>query len=135
MADIFLFIEFLTWIFQTVSFLFGLVIGLLAAGALATIWKRYRRVILRRNWRKDRPRRAWQGLPPEWQDYDPEVPEISSRCICHNRVIYPGERVLIWPEVGPAGLLHMAVYCEAVKNKLWEDERAEDVEPADGRRA
>lgn len=135
MDDLFAFIEFLTWFFQITSFLLGIVVGLLAAGAVAGGWRTYRRMVLRRNWRQDRPREAWQGLPPEWQDYDPEIPEISKRCVCHGRVMYPGERVLIWPEAGPAGLLHMAVYCEAVKNKLWEGERAKDTEPADGRRA
>jgi len=135
MDDFFAFLDFLTWFFQVTSFLFGVLTGLMAALVVAGGWRLYRRQVLRHNWRKDRPRRAWEGLVPEWRDYDPEIPEISKRCICHGRVIHPGERVLIWPEAGPAGLLHIAVYCETVKNKLWEDQDAEDVEPADGRRA
>lgn len=130
MDDFFVFIALLTWIFRVTSFAFGVLIGLLAALGIAGGWRTYRRRVLRRNWRLDRPRHVWEGLVPEWRDYDPEIPEIAKRCVCHNRVIHPGERVLVWPEAGPAGLLHMAVYCETVKDRLWKDEHAEDAESA-----
>lgn len=128
------FIEFLTWIFRVTSFFVGMAAGALMVCLALTGWRYSRRYVLRRRWRQDRPLEARDGLEPQWRPYDPEIPQVGRRCVCHNRVLYPGERVLIWPEVGPGGLLHTAVYCEVAQAKIFEGEVQDvaDVEAADG---
>lgn len=131
MHDLMEFLDFLTWIFRVTSFIFGVLCGaVLALGGLAG-WRICHRAALRRRWRQDRPMRAYDALEPQWRDYDPDIPYVTRRCICHKRLLYPGERVLIWPEVGPGGLLHVAVYCETYE-ELKGGQHVQDTEPADG---
>lgn len=120
MGDVFSFIEFLVWIFQTLFFVFGIFVGIILTLAITPYaFRLQRRVVLRRDWKNDKPSRVEEGLVPEWQNYDPEFPGIAKKCVCHGRTVHPGERVLTWPETGPMNLLHVAVYCESVKEKLW----------------
>jgi hypothetical protein len=114
------FIDFFAWFFPATVAVVGFILGVLAALVVVPATFRFhRRNVLRRKWKADQPREITEGLFPEWQQYDPEMPGISHRCICHGRRIHPGERVLTWPETGPMNLLHVAVYCESVKEKLW----------------
>lgn len=116
------FINFIAWFFQAIFFVTGFLFGiLLTLVATPVAFRIHRRTVLRRKWRADKPREVTEGLFPEWQDYDPDMPGIAKKCICHRRKIHPGERVLTWPETGPMNLLHVAVYCESVKERLWED--------------
>lgn len=116
------FIDFMAWFIQASFFAMGFLFGILAT-LLATpvAFRVHRRAVLRRKWKADKPRQITEGLFPEWQDYDPDMPGVAKRCVCHGRKIHPGERVLTWPETGPMNLLHVAVYCESVKEKLWEE--------------
>lgn len=114
--------EFVLWFFQGMFFLMGVLTGVgLTLLSAPAAWRFHRRIRLRRNWINDRPRPVTEGLFPEWQDYEPDIPGIAKKCVCHGRQIHPGERVLTWPETGPMGLLHVAVYCESVQQKLWEN--------------
>lgn len=115
------FFEYIAWIGQVLNILLGVLIGIFLTIVLTPAAFRLQRgLALRRNWRADRPGRIEEGLYPEWQKYDPDIPGIAKRCVCHHRVINPGERVLTWPETGPMHLLHVAVYCESVKERLWD---------------
>jgi hypothetical protein len=117
-------IDFITLLFQTALFVAGLMVGVLATLAVRPFFRLQRQIVLRRKWKNDEPRTVTTGLFPEWQDDDPDMPGIAKRCVCHGRKIYPGERVLTWPETGPMNLLHVAVYCESVKEKLWGDDES-----------
>lgn len=113
-------IDFITWVFHATFFVAGILLGVLVTlVATPQIFRIQRRFVLRRKWKADKPREIAEGLFPEWQDYDPEIPGIAKKCVCHSRRIHPGERVLTWPETGPMNLLHVAVYCESVKEQLW----------------
>jgi hypothetical protein len=114
------FFEFLDFLVNGVSFMVGLFIGLLTLAFTPLLFRVQRRHLLRREWKKDKPGVAEPGLYPEWQKYDPDIPGIDRKCICHHRVIHPGEQVLTWPEIGPMNLLYIAVYCESVKERLWD---------------
>lgn len=115
------FIDFVIWFFQTIFFLAGLLLGVvLTLTVTPYAFRLHRRLALRRDWKNDRPGRVEDGLFPEWQDYDPDIPGIEKKCVCHQRLMHPGERVLTWPETGPMNLLHVAVYCESVKERLWD---------------
>lgn len=110
--------EFMGLFFETVDFVVGLGVGALLALILTPLaFRLQRQYALRRGWRADRPSETEPGLYPEWQDYDPEIPGIAKKCICHGRTIHPGERVLTWPETGPMNLLYVGVYCQSVKEK------------------
>lgn len=114
--------EFLAWFLQgsiiVAAFFVGVITTLIA---LPVAFRTHRRAVLRRKWKADKPREITEGLFPEWQNYDPDMPGIAKRCVCHQRKLYPGERVLTWPETGPMHLLHVAVYCESVKERLWDE--------------
>jgi hypothetical protein len=115
------FLTFLFWLLKTTFFILGFGLGATLALLLTPVaFRRHRRAVLRRKWKADKPREVTEGLFPEWQDYDPDMPGIAKRCVCHGRKIHPGERVLTWPETGPMNLLHVAVYCETVKERLWD---------------
>lgn len=102
-----------------ILFVLGIMIGVLGAFAV-TPWsyRLYRRWILHRRWRQDRPQRIVESLTPQWEDYDPDLCGVDRRCVCHRRYLHPGERVLLWPETGPLGILHVAAYCETVKERI-----------------
>lgn len=114
------FFDFLELIVNVLSLIAGFLLGAFLTASVPTLYRAYRRAVLRRNWKTDKPGAVREGLFPEWQDYEPEIPGIAKRCVCHNRKIHPGERVLTWPETGPGNLLHVAVYCESVKERLWD---------------
>ncbi len=119
MRGLFDFVDFLVWFVQWFHFVFGLVLGVAATVTLGpVVYRMHRRVVLRRRWRKDAPMQYTEPLPPEWRKYDPEAVGIDKRCVCHNRQIHPGERVLMWPETGPMDVLHVAVYCENSQERL-----------------
>jgi hypothetical protein len=119
MDNIIFFLTFMTWLFNVTLFLLGLGIGTLGAITLGPgVYRTYRRWSLRRDWREDRPNRVVESLTPQWEGYDPDLAGVGKRCICHNRQIHPGEHVLLWPETGPMGVLHVAVYCENIKERL-----------------
>jgi hypothetical protein len=113
------FFDFLELLFDGYSFLVGLLVASLAMGSAPVIFRARRRAQLRRNWRLDLPNFTEPGLYPEWQKYDPDMPGIDKKCICHRRLLHPGEQVMTWPETGPLTMLHVAVYCESVREKLW----------------
>lgn len=114
--DIVFLLTLMSWLMNFDLLLIGVLVGSLGtlAGTPAS-YRLYRRWILRRRWRQNLPRYATESLAPRWQEYDPELAGVGKRCICHRRRIPPGERVLLWPETGPLGMLHVAVYCETVK--------------------
>jgi hypothetical protein len=112
-------IDIVTWLFQATLFVAGLLVGISVALAVPMAFRFQRRIVLRRKWKADKPRTITDGLFPEWQAYDPDIPGIAKKCVCHGRRIHPGEKVLTWPETGPMNLLHVAVYCESVKEQLW----------------
>lgn len=118
MDDIIFFFTFMSWLFNTTLFLAGILIGSLTVLFLSpALYRRYRRWNLRRQYRQDRPHRV-ESLMPQWEDYDPDLSGVGKRCICHDRVLHPGERVLLWPETGPMGILHIAVYCETFREHV-----------------
>lgn len=120
MGEVQEFFEFMEMIFNAVSFGVGAVIATIGTLVLTPVaFRLQRRWVLHRNWKADKPRQILEGLYPEWQDYDPDLPGISRRCVCHGRLLHPGERVLTWPETGPMNLLHVAVYCESEQERLW----------------
>lgn len=107
------------WTVNISLFLAGILIGGLGTLSMApATYRLYRRWSLRRDWRRDRPRRVMESLTPQWEPYDPGLTGVGRRCICHRRQIHPGERVLLWPETGPMGILHVAVYCPTVKEHV-----------------
>lgn len=111
--------DYMTWWFQVAFLLIGMSAGVLLTLLLTPVaFRLQRRRALRRDWKANRPGQVEEGLYPEWQEYDPEIPGIARKCVCHSRKIHPGEHVLTWPETGPMALLHVAVYCESVKEKL-----------------
>lgn len=119
MNDIVFFFSVMSWIVSSMLFVLGLLAG--SAGALILgpgAYRFSRRRALRRDWRRDRPQRVVESLTPQWDDYDPDLVGVGRRCICHSRQLHPGEHVLLWPETGPLGILHIAVYCETVKERL-----------------
>lgn len=119
MDNIIFFLTFMIWLFNGTFFLIGLAIGVAGTATLGpAVYRSYRRRALRRAWRLDTPRRVVESLTPQWEKYDPDLAGVGKRCICHNRQIHPGERVLLWPETGPMGVLHVAVYCETSKEPL-----------------
>lgn len=111
--------KFLSWLVNFTSFAVGIALGVAVMVAIPAVWRAWRRRDLRQRWKSDQPGHVEQGLYPEWQDYDPDMPGIASRCVCHRRRVHPGEHVMTWPETGPLNMLHVAVYCESVKEKLW----------------
>ena len=116
------FFEIFAWMFQVSYFITGVLSGMIITLVVIPLaFRIHRRTVLRRKWKADKPREVTEGLFPEWQNYEPEMPGIARRCICHNRKIHPGERVLTWLETGPMDLLHVAVYCESVKERLWDE--------------
>lgn len=119
MDNIIFFFTFMSWFINMTLFLLGMAIGI--AGTLCggpVTYRVYRRKALRRAWLKDEPRQIVESLTPQWEEYDPDLAGVGKRCICHNRQIHPGETVLLWPETGPLGVLHVAVYCETSKERL-----------------
>lgn len=119
MDNIIFFFTFMAWLFNFTLFLLGLAIGVTATLTLGPVtYRAYRRRALRRAWRLDAPRPVVESLTPQWEEYDPDLAGVGKRCICHSRQIHPGERVLLWPETGPMGVLHVAVYCETSKERL-----------------
>lgn len=117
------FVHFAGWFFSWWGFIQGMIIGgaitLLGSLALApVIYRTRRRRELRRMWRMDQPRPMPVGLMPIWGDYDSENSSVDRRCVCHGRRVFEGERVLLWPEMGPLGALHTTVYCESVKESV-----------------
>lgn len=84
----------------------------------ASLYRYGRRRRLRRDYRSDRPRCIQATLEPRWAEFDPDEEHVDSRCVCHNRRIPEGETVLLWPETGSLGLIHIAVYCMKVKEPV-----------------
>lgn len=115
------FLVFFWWFLRASFFLWGMFCGAVVTLILAPVLYRwFNRRMMRRHWRRDAPLKPVDGLYPEWQPYDPAIPGIDRRCVCHGRKIPPGERVLMWPSTGPLDVLHMAVYCESAKEQLWD---------------
>lgn len=117
------FMQFLGLFFSWWGFFLGIAFGIGLAGvvvplATPSLYRAQRRRELRRMWRLDEPRPVPTEILPIWTAYDPDNETVDRRCICHQRRIYPGEWVLLWPEVGPGGILHTSVYCEAVKESV-----------------
>jgi hypothetical protein len=109
----------LSWFINFDLLVIGVVVGSVGTLFLGpTAYRIHRRYTLRRDWLQDRPRRIVESLTPQWEGYDPKLAGVGKRCICHGRQIHPGERVLLWPETGPMGILHVAVYCETSKELL-----------------
>ncbi len=119
MNTIIFFFDLLRWIVSVGVFILGALVGMSVILLLGPgTYRAYRRRALRRDWRLDRPQRVVESLTPQWEDYDPGLIGVGKRCICHGRQLHPGEHVLLWPETGPLGVLHVAVYCETVKERL-----------------
>lgn len=119
MDNTMLFFSFLSYFFSFDILLLGFFLG----ASAALVWgpggyRVYRRRALRRQWLQDRPQRVVESLTPQWEEYNPDLTGVGRRCICHGRQLHPGERVLLWPETGPMGILHVAVYCETSKERL-----------------
>lgn len=117
------FMEFAGLFFSWWGFFMGVVIGtgITALGALSVapgVYRARRRRQLRRMWQMDCPRPLGESAMPQWVDYDSEDETVDRRCVCHNRRIYEGERVLLWPEFGPMGIVITSVYCESVKESV-----------------
>lgn len=117
MDFIIFFLTIMSWLVNITLFILGILVGTGATLLAAPGYRVYRRWTLRRQWRQDRPSRVVESLTPQWEEYDPELAGVGKRCICHARQLHPGERVLLWPETGPLGVLHVAVYCETVKGQ------------------
>jgi hypothetical protein len=117
------FMEFAMIFFNWWTLIMGIVIGL-AGGVLGAllglpvIYQVNRRRALRKQWRLDRPRQMKTYLAPQWGEYSQDTENIDRRCVCHNRVLGEGETVLLWPEMGPFGILYTAVYCENVRDRV-----------------
>jgi hypothetical protein len=119
MDDLFMIIDFLYWIFQATYFVLGVGLGIVGTLTLGPVlYRRHRSLVLRRDWRRNRPHPVVESLTPEWGPYDPDLKGVGKRCICHHRVVHPGENVLLWPETGPLGVLNIAVYCETIRERL-----------------
>lgn len=119
MDNAILFFNFLIWFFNFTLFVMGGAVGAVGAVILSpSAYRTYRRYTLRRQWQQDQPRRIIESLTPQWEEYDPELAGVGKKCICHARQLHPGERVLLWPETGPMGILHVAVYCETSKERV-----------------
>jgi hypothetical protein len=119
MDNIIFFLTFMTWFLNFSLFFVGAFLGALGTLLIGpSTYRQYRRWILRREWRQDRPQHVVESLTPQWEAYDPDLAGVGRRCICHRRQVHLGERVLLWPETGPMGILHVAVYCETVKEHL-----------------
>lgn len=115
------FLEFMVWLIQWTFFGFGVLTGILLVTCLGPfLYRSHRRRVLRRRWKADKPMEYTEPLAPEWQPYVPEAVGVDKRCVCHNRRIHPGERVLMWPETGPMDVLHVAVYCENSRERLFD---------------
>lgn len=118
MDNIIFFLTFMGWIMNILLLVLGLVAGaMITLTATPFSYRTYRRWILRRQWLKDEPHDV-ESLAPQWDEYDPDLDGIGKNCICHQRQLHPGERVLMWPETGPLGILHIAVYCETSKERI-----------------
>jgi hypothetical protein len=110
---------FFNWWYFTAGIALGVTAGIgIAFIGVPTAYKVKRRKELRKQWQQDEPREISAQLLPHWGEYDPEAEEVDSRCVCHWRRIVPGERVLLWPEVGGFGLVHTSVYCENVRERV-----------------
>lgn len=121
MDGFFDFLEFLVWFIQWSFFAFGVISGIALTMTLGPVlYRMNRRRILRRRWKADKPMQYTEPLAPEWRPYEPEAVGVDKRCICHNRLVHPGERVLMWPETGPMDVLHVAVYCEMSQERLFD---------------
>lgn len=120
MGDLLLMGWFMDWGVMVLCTVLGLSCGVVMSLGwnLPAVWRLKRRRELRRDWRDNVPRPLPVGLGPRWDEYDPDDESVSRRCVCHARKVHPGERVLLWPEVGPMGILHTAVYCESVKESV-----------------
>lgn len=119
MDDIVFILTLMTWFFNFTLLIVGGALGVVGGLTVGpAIYRSYRRYTLRRQWRQDTPLRAEPALSPLWVEYDPELTGVGHRCICHRRPVNPGELVLLWPETGPGGILHIAVYCESTKELL-----------------
>jgi hypothetical protein len=117
------FVQFAALFFSWWGFFVGSVIGaafatVVALGAVPVAYRHWRRRTLRRMWRRDEPRDLPISLMPQWGAYSLDDETVDRRCVCHNRRLFEGERVLLWPEIGPMGVLHTAVYCESVKEQV-----------------
>lgn len=117
------FVEFAALFFSWWGFFVGAVLGsafsvVAALGVAPVVYRTIRRRALRRMWRRDEPRDLPVVFMPQWAEYDLDDETVDRRCVCHNRRLFQGERVLLWPEVGPMGVLHTAVYCESVKEQV-----------------
>lgn len=84
----------------------------------STLYRVVRRRRLHREWKQDKPRHLSPTLVPRWDDYDPDEPNVDSKCTCHGRKIPEGEFVMLWPETGALGLFHLSVYCTSVKEAV-----------------
>lgn len=116
------FVEFMGFFFSWWAFWLGVVLTapLATLGALwlaPVVYRAKRRRELRRMWRMDVPRPFSESVLPHWAEYVIDE-TVDRRCVCHGRRIYEGEWVLMWPEVGPLGILHTAVYCPSVKESV-----------------
>lgn len=90
----------------------GVLLGIsVTLWAVPLLYRRSRRRKLHRAWKSDSPRTVRSTLEPRFDEYDPQEPGVDHRCVCHNRSVPEGERVLLWPETGDLGLLYIAVYC------------------------
>lgn len=104
------------WVVRMLLISFGMVLGLILAWVVIPLaFRLVCRMRLRRKWRADEPLRGRDGEHPEWRSYDPDLPSISRRCVCHGRRLHPGEQVLTWQESGPFGLRYIPAYCERIK--------------------
>jgi hypothetical protein len=119
MDNIIFFLILVGWIMNPVLLvLVGVLIGVVGVSLAPWAYRLHRRRVLHRRWRDDRPQRIVESLTPQWEDYDPDLIGVDRRCVCHRRSLHPGERVLLWPETGPLGVLHVAAYCETVKERI-----------------
>ena len=84
----------------------------------STLYRAARRRKLHKEWKQDKPRYLSPVLAPRWDDYNPDEPNVDSRCTCHRRRLIPGETVLFWPETGAMRLFHVSVYCTTVKEDV-----------------
>jgi len=82
------------------------------------VYRVLRRRSLHREFKAKKPRHMSAVLEPRWDEYDPYEPHVDTKCVCHKEKVKEGALVLLWPEAGSLGLIHISVYCQSVRESV-----------------